>query len=334
MTTYKRLLFFAALFFAARANLCLAQGLLTGPVRNVTGQDNIVAVVEDRVITRDEIMRELRNFIPQIRKASHSEYEFNRNVTAYTNELIQNIIDRELIVKDFNQKGMSIPQSYLDAHFDDYLNSEFGGDRAEFLKFLQAQGKTIKQFRQEQERDLIVSYMQQQQRRTVSEISPAKIIEYYENNKSKWFSPATVKISQITLKTFVGNKTKEELEELAKNIVERARSGESFAKLARRHSQDDKASSGGDWGWYKKGELNPTLDELAFKEKVGGVTDPVTLGNMIFIMKIEERKPEGIQSVDEVRSQIEWIIADERAREVYKKWVEGLRKKAYIKYYQ
>ncbi len=327
-----RLKFLFVLFVATSCSLW-ANGLLRPTTKNITGKNNIIAVVEDRVITRAEVMKEVEPFIPQIKANSRSDFEFTHRVNSYIREIVQNMVDRELIVKEFNAKGMSIPQSYLDTHFDDYLSKEFNGDRAEFIKFLQEQGKTIKQFRAEQHNDIVVSYMQNQKRQTVSEISPAKIKEYYEANKSKWYSPASAKISLITLKTGMYS-TLEDNKKLAKEIIDRITKGESFAELARRYSKDDSSSKGGEWGWYKKGELNPVLDKQVFALEAGKVTEPTVLGDMIFILKVEEKKPEGTQSIDDVREQIEWTIVDQNAKAIYQKWLEGLRRNAYVKYYE
>lgn len=326
----KILLSAAALAVSASA---FGQGLLGNSSGRETGSNGILAVVEDRVITRDEVMKEVEPFIPQIRQKSLSEFEFNKRVGDYIREIVQNMIDRELIVKDFRDKGMTIPQSYLDSNFDDYLKREFNGDRAEFLKFVQSQGKTIKQFKQEQEKDLIVGYMQNNKRQAVAEISPKKIKDYYEANKAKWYTPASAKISLITLKTG-RTATLDENRKLAKEIVAKFNAGEKFSELARKYSKDDSSAKGGEWGWYKKGELNPLLDKQAFAIEAGKITEPVEIGDMIFILKVEEKKPEGISSIDDVREQIEWTIAEQNGREIYRKWVEGLRQKAYIKYFK
>lgn len=326
----KILLSAAALAVSASA---FGQGLLGNSSGRETGSNGILAVVEDRVITRDEVMKEVEPFIPQIRQKSLSEFEFNKRVGDYIREIVQNMIDRELIVKDFRDKGMTIPQSYLDSNFDDYLKREFNGDRAEFLKFVQSQGKTIKQFKQEQEKDLIVGYMQNNKRQAVAEISPKKIKDYYEANKAKWYTPASAKISLITLKTG-RTATLDENRKLAKEIVAKFNAGEKFSELARKYSKDDSSAKGGEWGWYKKGELNPLLDMQAFAIEAGKITEPVEIGDMIFILKVEEKKPEGISPIDDVREQIEWTIAEQNGREIYRKWVEGLRQKAYIKYFK
>lgn len=326
----KILLSAAALAVSASA---FGQGLLGNSSGRETGSNGILAVVEDRVITRDEVMKEVEPFIPQIRQKSLSEFEFNKRVGDYIREIVQNMIDRELIVMDFRDKGMTIPQSYLDSNFDDYLKREFNGDRAEFLKFVQSQGKTIKQFKKEQEKDLIVGYMQNNKRQAVAEISPKKIKDYYEANKAKWYTPASAKISLITLKTG-RTATLDENRKLAKEIVAKFNAGEKFSELARKYSKDDSSAKGGEWGWYKKGELNPLLDKQAFAIEAGKITEPVEIGDMIFILKVEEKKPEGISPIDDVREQIEWTIAEQNGREIYRKWVEGLRQKAYIKYFK
>ena len=306
--TFKTIAFIAAAVFAASAS---AQGLLGNAGSQETGSNGILAVVEDRVITRDEVMREVAPFIPQIRQKSLSEFEFNKRVSDYIREIVQNMVDRELIVKEFRERGMSIPQSFLDSHFEDY----------------------IKQFKQDQEKDLIVGYMQNEKRQTVAEISPKKIKEYYEANKSKWYTPASAKISLITLKSG-RNATLEDNRKLAKEIVAKYNAGEKFSDLARKYSKDDSSAKGGEWGWYKKGELNPLLDKQAFSIDAGKITEPVEIGDMIFILKVEEKKPDGISPIDDVREQIEWTIAEQNGRAMYQKWVEGLRKKAFVKYYK
>lgn len=55
---------------------------------------------------------------------------------------------------------------------------------------------------------------------------------------------------------------------------------------------------------------------------------------MIFILKVEDKKNEGVQSIDDVREQIEWTIVEQNGKAMYQKWLEGLRRNAYVKYYE
>ena len=213
------------------------------------------------------------------------------------------------------------------------VNSEFGGDRAELLRFLKNSGKTIKQFREDQKKDIIVNYMKGTMRQGVYEISPKTILEYYEKNKQKWYSAASAKLRMITLKTSM-TATLEDNRKVAADIEAKIAKGADFAELAKVYSKDESSIRGGDWGWIKKGELNPVLDKEVFALKEGQTTKPIEIGEMIFILKVEQKRPEGIQDIDDVRSQIEAAIADYNSRAMYRKWIEGLRAKAYIKIYQ
>lgn len=317
---------------AAALSAC-ASGLLRPDLfsNKTLSSDAIVAVVEDRAITKAEVMRGVEPFIPQIRAQSSSEYEFNQRVNAFVGEIVQDMIDRELIVKEFNAKGMSIPQSYLDTHFEDYLKREFNGDRAELLRFVKTRGKTIREFREEQKNDIIVSYMKGNLRQSVAEISPKRILEYYEKNRQKWFSPASVNIRMITLKTSMSTSL-DDNRKIAADIEAKLKAGGDFAALAREFSKDDSSAKGGEWGWYKKGQLNPALDKEVFALNAGQWTKPIELGDMIFILKVEDKRAEGIQKIDDVREQIEFAIADSQSKISYRKWIESLRAKAYIKF--
>lgn len=293
----------------------------------VLGYDEVLAVVEDTSITRDDMMRAIAPFVEKLRASSRSETEFRRQVEQLSREILQDLIDKVILVKEFNSKGMKIPQSALDSIFEDDLKKRFNGDRSEFIKYLQSQNKTIKQYRKEQEESIIVNHMQNQQKMTASEVSPQKIIEYYEQNKQKWFMPESVKLSQITIK----GTTPDDAMARAKKVCEEIQAGMKFEDAAKKYSQDETASKGGDWGWYKRGELNPLLDEKAFKADIGKISEPLLISNYAYILRIDERKKEGIQPLDDVREKIEWTLASENAKIEYEKWLKRLRSKAYIK---
>ncbi len=299
------------------------------PVKKNVSSDNIIAIVEGKIITNEDLKKEIMPLVAQIRRASRNEFEFNQRVKNLHVEVLENMINKVLIVKDFNDKGMQIPQSYLDTAFDDYLAKEFNSDRNAFLKYLQREGKTVKEFKQEQSDTMIVEYMQGQKRKSVSEVSPAKIKEYYEENKSKWFQPESIKLSQIMLK----KSTTKNINELLLDIISRAKAGEDFSELAKKYGQDKSiAEKGGDWGWYKKGELVSQIDEVAFKLNVGDISEAIELGDFVYILKADEKKAEGVQDMEQAREQIEWTLVSQNAAVEYRKWVEKLRKNAYIKY--
>lgn len=66
-----------------------------------------------------------------------------------------------------------------------------------------------------------------------------------------------------------------ETEVEAKNAYELLKQGEDFAKVARDLSKDTgSGANGGDLGWFAKGAMVPEFEEVAFKLKVGEISEP------------------------------------------------------------
>src|SRR5664279_5700475 len=65
--------------------------------------DGIVAIVEDKIITVDDIRRDLGPLVPTLQKEARNEKEFNDKIEALQDDIIQNRIDKVLIVKEFNK---------------------------------------------------------------------------------------------------------------------------------------------------------------------------------------------------------------------------------------
>lgn len=294
--------------------------------------NGIAAQVEDQIITLEELRRELAPLIPEIRSKSRTRYEFDRYIAQVTREILQNLVDRILIVREFNEKGYQIPASYLQNEYDDYIIKEFNGDRSEFLEFLRLQGKSDLQFREELKERVIVGFMRNEMTRSQTEVSPAKIREYYEKNKNRFYEEAAVNLRMITL-TPLAYESDDLMMQQAEAIVAELEAGTAFSELAQQYSQDDKRSAGGSWGWINRDEMLPILAEAAFALEAGEHSQAIRQGDNIFIIQVDEKRDEGIQELEDVRSQIELAITEQLARRAAERWLERLRRGAYIKYF-
>ena len=104
---------------------------------------------------------------------------------------------------------------------------------------------------------------------------------------------ATVKARHILLR-LPGDATpaqRDSVMKLAAQLRDRARAGEEFAKLAMEHSQEPGApQTGGDLGFFGRGQMVAPFEEAAFAMKVGEVSDPVETPFGIHIIKVEDRR--------------------------------------------
>ena len=129
----------------------------------------IAAVVETKIITVDEIRRELAPILPQLRRDFRNQQEFSEKLERIQDEIVRNLVDRHLIVKEFRKdEKRVIPASYIDNAIKEQLTTQFEGDRARFLAYLKSRGFTLRDYRMEMEEEIIYGFMRGQQRKSLN----------------------------------------------------------------------------------------------------------------------------------------------------------------------
>lgn len=300
---------------------------------NLRFANGIVAVVEDKIITVADVMREIIPLQQQQRAEAHSQKEYDQRMEQLEDSVIQDLVDRVLIIKDFyKDEKRHIPESYVDNAISDRIAEQFDNDRAKFLAYLRSQGKTIRDYRKDVEEDIIYSYMRGQQRKSETIVSPVRIETYYKENKDKFYQEDQVHLRLIQLTRNQGE-TDETLQHEANLIIQRFKAGEKFEDLAKEYSRDARRSKGGDWGWLKRSDFRPEFSDKAFALKKGDASDPIILPEGCFLLFVEDRKYAGIQPIDDVRDQIERILVTQMSRASQEHWLERLRRNGYVKYF-
>jgi peptidyl-prolyl cis-trans isomerase SurA len=300
---------------------------------NLRFANGIVAVAEEKIITVADVMQEIGPLLPQLRNEAKNEKDFQERLEQLQDGAIQNLVDRVLIVKEFRKdEKRQIPQQYIDNAMADELAERFEGDRSKFLAYLRAKGQTIRDYRREVEENIIFQYMQGQQRKSQSIVSPVRIETYYNENKDRFYREDEVHLRLIQI-TRTDTETDATLQDQGKMIVARFRAGEKFEELAKQFSKDLKRSKGGDWGWLKRSDFRKEFSEVAFALKKADASDPLILPEGAFILYAEDRRFAGIQPLDEVREQIERVLIQQMGRASQERWLERLRRNGYIKYH-
>jgi peptidyl-prolyl cis-trans isomerase SurA len=295
--------------------------------------NGIAAIAEDKIITVDDVRREITPLVPQIRQEARSEAEFNQKLSALQDNAIQNLIDRVLIIKDFQKDDKKhVPDSFVDNQISDELTDQFDNDRSKFLAYLRARGTTMREYRKEVEEDIIYNYEMHSQHKSQTIVSPVRIEQYYKENKDRFYQDDSVHLRLIQLSR-AGDETDGALRGQADAILLRLRSGEKFEDLAKEYSSDSRRAKGGDWGWMKRSDLKPEFSEPLFAVKKGEASEPVVLPEGCFLLFAEDRKYAGIQPLDEVRDQIERILVQQMGHEYEDKWLERLRRNGYVKHF-
>ena len=120
---------------------------------------------------------------------------------------------------------------------------------------------------------------------------------------------------------------------LAREIQTKVKEGVSFIEMANVYSQGSQQRQGGDWGWVERSVLRKELAEAAFTIAPGQTSDPIETPDAIYFMLVEDKKPSHAKPLADVRGEIEKTLRVQQQAQLQKTWMDGLKKKTFIRYF-
>lgn len=212
--------------------------------------------------------------------------------------------------------------SVSEAKVDSALQAQFArvGGEQQFKQRLDQVGISMEDVRQDFTEGLTINKSLDQELKEETEVTEADIQEEYQADK-------TASVRHILFDTRDLSKTeKSAKKDTALQVLERAKSGEDFAKLANEFSDDPGSKEkGGLYSDFSRGEMVPPFEEAAFTIPEGEVGDTlVTTKFGYHIMKVIDRKKE-TAPIDSVRQQIERQLQQEKQQSAYKNYMADLK---------
>jgi peptidyl-prolyl cis-trans isomerase C len=130
---------------------------------------------------------------------------------------------------------------------------------------------------------------------------PEAILAYaqtqYKANPQAFEMPEQLRVRHILLR-LQENNAREKIDEILKSLKD----GANFEEIAKTRSQDPGSSvKGGDLGLTARGRMVKPFEDAAFALKPGELSPVVETQFGFHIIKVDERKPAGIRSFDEVK---------------------------------
>jgi parvulin-like peptidyl-prolyl isomerase len=293
--------------------------------------DGVKAVVSERVITFAEVEDYTRPAADALRRQYAAQPEmFQQKLNEALNDSLEQLVERALILHSFDSEGYKLPESVIDDVVRERIHERFG-DRITLMKSLQAQGLTFEQFRKQVRDQYIESALRSQNIQREIVVSPYKVESYYQANQDKFKLEDQVKLRMIVLTKTSPDDTN--AVKLAREIQTKVKEGVSFTEMANVYSQGSQQRQGGDWGWVERSVLRKELAEVAFTITPGQTSDPIETPDSIYFMLVEEKKPSHAKPLADVRGEIEKTLRVQQQAQLQKNWMDGLKKKTFIRYF-
>jgi len=295
--------------------------------------EEIAAKVNGDIITRGELDEQRRDLEMALRQERHlTGVELTTAVQEESKNLLRDKIDELLFVQKAKDLNINVDGEVARRLAEMQVMAKIT-DPDKFHDYVRDNtGMPFEEFKQKITSDMLVHRIVGQEIGSRIIIPDPDLRKYYDAHTKEFVRKAQVFFSQIFIST--EGKTPEQIkaaEAKAKDVAARARRGEKFSDLVTAYSDDpETARTGGVVPPREKGMSLPQVEDFLFKEKKGSVSDPVKVPQGFMIMRIDDRYEAGQASFDEVKDQIQEIMAEPQLEPKVRAYLTKLRQDAFL----
>jgi parvulin-like peptidyl-prolyl isomerase len=160
--------------------------------------DGIAAIVNNDVVTISQV-RDLIGARERSLREVYRGQELEDKIKEIERRRSRSI-DRQLIQEFKKLQEEAAFGNVIDDRIQAVIREEFGGDRAAFVRTLQAQGYTVTKFKEIEREKIIIQAMRQSKVDSNFVISPTQIQAYYDKNRAAYSTPEQVKLRMIVIR--------------------------------------------------------------------------------------------------------------------------------------
>lgn len=228
-------------------------------------------------------------------------------------ETLARMIEEKLVKKEGEKEKIKLTKKEIDKKIDELIKRF--GTKAKFEEMLKESNMNMDNVREQIALGIILEKL------ASKKISEKDLKDFYEKYKSTFFeTPEQIRCRHILVNS----------EDEAKDILRRLKKGEDFVTLAKEKSTDPGTKDkGGDLGFFRRGQMDPEFDKVAWSLKEGEISNPVKTRFGYHIIKMEGKTARKMSTFEESKEKVKSMVSSEKIEEV----VKNLKEKAKIKNY-
>jgi parvulin-like peptidyl-prolyl isomerase len=289
--------------------------------------EEIVAVVNDDVITLSQYKEQYDSTIQQMRSAFQGE-EYEKQLALLKKEMMNMMITDLLLMQQAKEKNLNVGEQLKAAVENIKKENNFASDD-DLKRGLRQQGMDYDQWLRQLEDNMLKQGLIYSEVDRSIVLDDSEIVGYYKLHPQEFTEPEEYKIRAVYLST--EGKAPAALEEMKREIGGKLKAGEPFNVLAKEYSDGPAKESEGDLGTFKKGELDKTLEQAVSKLKTGETSGWVETKNGWYMLRLEEKKDSRLMTFEEVKKNVEERLYTQKKEKKLEEYLKGLREKSYVK---
>lgn len=305
---------------------------ISGPIE-VNG---IAAKVNGRVVTKSEVAFMLAPLHAQlVAQFPRRGAEYDRQLKSARDKILQELIDREIILDEFHQMGATLKQQYIDEEIARQIREVYNGTEANLREELKKSHLTMDGYREMTREKLVVQAIRSQHFSDAPPPLPREIEHEYDEVKVQLRDMAQDKLSFQKIfipRTDPNNPVTSQDAQLtlAESLVSKLQKGEKFEDLAKANSKDAYADKGGLQEDVSRADLAPEFATILFDAPEGKILGPLEDPQGFTIVKVTKKSLGPVPPLAKVREMIEERVRRKKTSASYERWINNLRKRAMI----
>ncbi|MDO9205010.1 MAG: peptidylprolyl isomerase [Methylotenera sp.] len=262
-------------------------GQFNAHAAGVVKLDRIVAVVDQTVITEQELESRIATVTAQLKKQGTELPE----ESILRKQILERLISDTLQIQYAAQIGLKVDDNQLDKTIE-RIAEQNQLSLTEFSEALAKDGISMRKFRADIRNEITIARLREREVDGRVNVSESEIDNYLTSQASRNENQDEFEISHILIRTPEEGATEDIQKAKAKvdKAVNELKSGTSFAKVSASFSDAPNALEGGNLGW-KSGAQMPALFLDALKNMQSGEISPVLRSpNGFHILKLTNKR--------------------------------------------
>jgi len=313
-------------------------GALALPAAGDTVIEEIIARVNNQVVTRSEFVRSKDQMKSEIRQQDPQNAD--KVWSDKERDVLRDLIDQQLLIEKAKELDISADTDLIKRL--DEMRKQMNLESMEDLeKAATAQGVSFEDYKLSVKNTILTQKVIGREVGSRMNITKEETQKFYVEHKSELTQPEQVRLSEIlvpTQKLSADGKTQIDMDDAAvvaadskaKELLETIKQGATFEDVAKKESQGPTASQGGDLGLFPRGTLAKELDDKVFAMKAGEMTDVIRTKQGFVILKVTDHQQPGTPALKDVENRIMNALYEEKLQPALRAYLTKLREDAFI----
>ncbi|MCO6517491.1 peptidylprolyl isomerase [Snodgrassella sp.] len=301
----------------------LALALPSAQALDIKPVDNIVAVVNDDVITRQELDLVTAQMRSQLPKGQ------NINTADLQQQALAQLIRKNLLIQAAKRANIRLSNADINEAIEQFAAQRHMSVK-ELIQRIAKEGINENQLRRTMTENLLAQKIEQSEVMGKSQVSDAEVDDAIARAQQEGRQlPLPVTAYSYHVQHILLKNDNDITRKLIEQIAQQARSGASFEQLARQYSQDGSAQNGGDLGWIIDGETVPPFEAAVKTLRPGQISLPVRTQFGWHVIRLVDVRSNDSSS-ERQRNGMRAVLVQEKRGILLQNFLKQLHDQAYI----